>query len=366
MTSDKKLTVSASPHVRSGVTSSGIMLDVIIALIPALIASVVIFGVRTLAVTAISVAGCVLSEYLARKAMKRPNTVGDLSAAVTGILLAFNLPPSIPFWMVIVGDVVAIVVVKQMFGGIGQNFVNPALIGRIVLFISFPDAMTAWVQPRVLSQETVDALTTATPLAAIFEKGELEQVSLVEMFFGIRMGCLGEVCAVALILGGIYLFIRRVISPIIPLCYIGTTALLIAIMFGFDRDVVLRQIMGGGLLLGAIFMATDYSTSPISRKGKVIFAVGCGVMTALIRLFGNMAEGVSFSIILMNILVPHIERLTVAVPFGTPKGEKKRLKAEAKAEKAAEKFAVAQPAPQPAPQEKKVPVKSNGKGGKKR
>lgn len=316
---EKMLTVSASPHVRSSATSQRIMLDVIIALIPAVIASGVIFGLRALVVTAVTVASCVLSEYISRKIMKRSNTLGDLSAIVTGILLAFNLPASLPLWMAALGGAIAIVVAKQLFGGIGQNFVNPALIGRIVLFISFASAMAQWTQPRAGFMNLTEwvPLTGATPLG---EGGA--DVSLLNMFLGLRGGCLGETCAAALLLGGIYLVIRKVISPAIPLTFIGTVAVIMLIAGKGDFTFMLNQLLSGGLLLGAIFMATDYATSPINFKGKLIFGVGCGLFTCLMRLFGSNPEGVSFAIVLMNILVPHIERLTTPKPFGTPKKEK--------------------------------------------
>ena len=330
------LTASASPHVRTRDTTQMIMLDVIIALIPALIASVVIFGFRSLAVTAVSVGCCVLFEYLARKAMKRKNTIGDLSAVVTGIILAFNLPSTIPFWMVVFGALVSIVVVKQMFGGIGQNFVNPALLARIVLMVSFPKAMLAsWATPFAWRSEAPDAITSATPLA-VLKSGEGEMPTLLSMCFA-KAGCLGEVCAAALLLGGLYLIVRRVISPVIPVCYIGTVAVFM-LLYGLTKDgnpfeFMALELLSGGLMLGAIFMATDYATSPTSTKGKVIFAIGCGLITSLIRLFGNMNEGVSFSIIIMNILVPHIDNLTAPVPFGTVK-EKRSGKKQQEVEKA--------------------------------
>ena len=334
--SNELLTASVSPHVRTRDTSRSIMLDVIIALIPSLIASVVIFGFRALAVTASAVASCVLFEWLSRKAMKRHNTIGDLSAVVTGIILGFNLPSTMPIWMVVLGSLIAIVVVKQMFGGIGQNFVNPALLARIVLMVSFPKAMlSSWAEPFAWRSETPDELTSATPLA-VLKTGEGTMPSLFNMLF-VKAGSLGEVCAVALIIGGIYLVIRKVISPIIPLCYVGTVAV-IMLVFGLVKGegnalvFMLNEILAGGLLLGAIFMATDYTTSPTSPSGKVIFAIGCGLITSLIRLFGNMNEGVSFSIIIMNILVPHIDNLTAPLPFGATK-EKKSKKGEEEAAK---------------------------------
>lgn len=324
----KKLTVSASPHVRSSFTVPGIMLDVIIALIPALIASIVIFGFRSLLITAVCVVSCVAFEYISRKIMKRDNTISDLSAIVTGMLLAFNLPVTIPLWMCVIGCFFAIVVVKQFFGGIGQNFVNPAIGGRIVMLVSFSSAMTNWSEP-LKWKEGLDAVSAATPLASLEAGGSTDALpSLLEMFLGVRGGCIGETCAVALLLGFVYLLIRRVIKPVIPLCFVGTVAVIMLIAGKGSFEFMLYEVLAGGLLLGAIFMATDYATSPITTKGKVIFAIGCGVITAVIRLFANLPEGVSYSIIIMNILVPHIETLTKPLPFGAEK-EKKSKKEEA-------------------------------------
>ena len=331
MTLNNKLVVSASPHDRSQRTVRSIMIDVIIAMIPALIASVVYFGPRALIVECVSVGSCVIAEFISRLVMKRPQTIGDFSAVITGLLLAFNLPVNIPLWMVAIGAVIAIVIVKQFFGGIGQNFVNPALIGRIVLLTSFPVAMSSWVQPRTW-MGNIEGLTCASPLSSIHEMvktGVNPDVSLFEMLIGWRAGCLGETCAIALILGGIYLIVRKVISPAIPLTYIGTVAVIMLIAGKGNFTFVAYELLGGGLMLGSIFMATDYTTSPITFKGKIIFAVGCGVLTSLIRIFANLPEGVSYSIIIMNILVPHIENLTRPKPFGTPKEEKKK-EAEAK------------------------------------
>ena len=330
---NNKLNVSASPHVRSKATTTGIMLDVIIALCPALIASVVLFGWRALAVSAVCIGVCVLAEYVSRKVMKRSNTIGDLSAIVTGLLLAFNLPSGVPLWIAAVGSVVAIVIIKQFFGGIGQNFINPALGARIVLLTSFPSEMATWVKP--LSWKT-EAVTTASPLAAMYDESKTFTTqnlpSLTDMLLGNRAGCLGEVCAVALILGGLYLIIRKVISPVIPLAFIGTVGVFMAIKSGFDWEFVAYQLLSGGLLLGAIFMATDYTTSPISFKGKIIYGIGCGLVASLIRCFGNLPEGVSFAIVLMNILVPHIETLTTPKPFGTVKEKKEKKSKEEKAQ----------------------------------
>lgn len=313
----QKLTVSASPHFRSRQTTSGIMLDVIIALVPSLVAAYIIFGVRTLLLSAVSVAACVIFEYLSRRIMKRHNTISDLSAVVTGLLLAFNVPATMPVWMVIIGDFFAIVIAKQFFGGIGQNFVNPALIGRIVLMSSFPSKMGSFPEPLV----TTVPLTGATPLSSL-KSGVNPEQSLLGMFLGLRGGCLGEVCIAALLIGFVYLLVRKVISWHIPVAYIGTVAVIMLIAGKGNFEFMLYELMAGGLVLGAVFMATDYTTSPISKSGKIIYAVGCGIITSLIRIFGNLPEGVSFSIIIMNILVPHIEHITTPKPFGTPKNKK--------------------------------------------
>ena len=284
MTLNNKLVVSASPHDRSPRTVRSLMLDVIIALIPALIASVIFYGPRALLIECVSVATCVIFEYITRIAFKRPQSIGDLSAVITGLLLAFNLPVSIPLWMVVVGALVAIVVAKQFFGGIGQNFVNPALAGRIVLLTSFPVAMSTWTQPLTWTMSKLDGITSASPLSSIhgmISGGEAPDVSLVEMLIAGKG----------------------------------------------DFRFMIYELLGGGLLLGAIFMATDYTTSPITFKGKIIFGVGCGLITAVIRIFGNLPEGVSYSIIIMNILVPLIENATLPKPFGTPKKEKKEAEA---------------------------------------
>ena len=320
MINNKMLVVSASPHTRSKSTTKGIMLDVIIALVPSLIASVIIFGLRALLVTAVSVCSCVFFEWALRKfVLKKHSTIGDLSAVVTGMLLAFNLPSGISLWMVVLGALFAIVIAKQCFGGIGQNFVNPAIAGRIFLLLSF-GKMMEWAQPmgKFFNLTGVDALSGATPLVA----SQSELPTLIQMFFGVRGGSLGETCIFAILLGFIYLILRGVINPIIPSCYIGTVAVIMLIAGKGDFEYMLYQIMSGGLFLGAVFMATDYTTSPIRNSGKAIYAVGCGLVTCLIRLFGNLPEGVSYSIILMNILTPLIERFTTPKPFGTVKEKK--------------------------------------------
>ncbi|MBQ2825459.1 MAG: RnfABCDGE type electron transport complex subunit D [Clostridia bacterium] len=308
-----KLFVSSSPHLRSKKTTTGVMLDVIIALVPSLIAAVVYFGFKALLLAFICVATSVLTEYICRKVMKRKNTITDLSAAVTGLLLALNLPVGINPFIAVFGCVVAIVVVKQMFGGIGYNFVNPALAARVVLLVSFPTAMTTWTNTRFM--ETVDGVTSATPLA--LEEGAF---SYLDLFLGNVGGSMGEICTLAILIGGIYLVARKIISPIIPVVYLGTAAVM-SLCLGLDP---LYQLMSGGIMLGAVFMATDYVTSPITKWGKVIFGVGLGVLTMLIRTYSNLPEGVSFAILLMNILVPHIENLTKPRAFGEQrkKGEK--------------------------------------------
>lgn len=331
-----RLTVSASPHVRSADTVTGIMGDVIISLIPAAVTSVFLYGLNAFLVIAVCVGSCVLFEYLSRKVLKRDTTIGDLSAVVTGLLLAFNLPSTIPLWMAVIGSFAAIVIAKQCFGGIGQNFVNPAIAGRIILLVSFSSAMTNWTQP-LQWKNTVDAVTTATPLARlsaldlsgniasqIAADGELP--SLIKMLFGIREGCLGEGCAVALIAGGIYLMARKVIKPVIPFTFIGTVAVIMLIAGKGDFTFAAYELLSGGLMLGAFFMATDYATSPISTKGKIVFGIGCGIITSVIRLFGSLPEGVSYAIILMNILTPHIDTLTRPKPFGFVKQKKSKEK----------------------------------------
>ena len=304
---EKPLMITSSPHLHSGDSTRMIMLDVLIAMIPAAVMSVWLFGWRAAMVELICVASCVAAEYLSCLVLKKPSSVGDLSCIVTGLLLAFNLPVTIPLWQAALGSVIAIVVAKQMFGGLGQNFVNPALLGRIVLMSSFAESMYTWIAPRA-----VDAVSTATPLALLAE-GDTATYTVRELLFGLRPGCLGETCALALLMGGIYLVARRVITPVIPLIYIGTVFVLTWIL----GENPVYQILSGGLMLGAIFMATDYVTSPVTRAGKVVFGIGCGLLTVLIRLYGSLPEGVSFAIVLMNILTPLIERVTRPQPFGS-------------------------------------------------
>lgn len=339
--SDKKiLTVSASPHIKSPNTVSGIMLDVIIALIPAAFAGIAVFGFRAALVIAVCIISCVLFEYISRKIMKRASSIGDLSAIVTGILLAFNLPVDIPLWMCVVGSFVAIVIVKQMFGGIGHNFANPAITARIVLLVSFAPAMTAFVNP---AGSGIDAVTTATPLAqlsAIDLSGNIPMQlktltesggvpNLLNMLFGVRGGCIGEVCAIGIIFGAVYLILRGVISIRIPAAYILTVAVFMLFASDFNFLFTAYELLGGGLLLGAFFMATDYSTSPINNKGKIVFGIGCGILTSVIRLYGSLPEGVSYSILLMNIATPLIEKATAPEFFGFVRAKKEKKKEEA-------------------------------------
>lgn len=298
------LTVSSSPHIKRPDTTRGIMSDVVIALAPAATYGCILFGLRALAVLITCVGVAVLSEFLWNKALKKPNTIKDMSAVVTGLLLGMNLPPTLPLWQAAIGSVAAIIVVKQMFGGLGHNFANPAIAARIMLLVSFPAAMTRFTEP------VSDTVTSATPLA-----GTAGALSFKTLFFGMHAGSIGETSAFLLLVGGMYLVIRRVITPVIPVCFIGTVALLSLIA----GENVMLSVFGGGLILGAVFMATDYTTSPTTPLGKAVFAVGCGIITFVIRKFGSLPEGVSYSILLMNILVPHINRFTLSKPFGFEK-----------------------------------------------
>lgn len=301
----KKLIVSPSPHLLSKNSTSNIMFDVIVALFPALLVGIYVFGPRALIVTCVCVATCILSEFVIRKLMKRSNTVSDFSAIVTGVLLAFNLPPQIPLWVAALGSAFAIIVVKQLFGGIGQNFANPAIAARIFLVVSFGTYMTTWTAPFAY-RYGLDTTAGATPLT------DLAGTKTLDLFLGNVGGCIGEVSALALLIGGIYLVVRRVINPFVPLTFIGTVFVFTWIL-GEDP---LKQILAGGLMLGAIFMATDYATTPATLKGKIIFAFGCGVITTLIRVFGSYPEGVSFAILLMNLVTPLIDRVTATKPVG--------------------------------------------------
>ncbi len=318
-----KFTISSSPHAHGVLSTKRLMTDVIIALFPALIASFYLFGWKSLVVVLTSVFSCVFFEYISRKIMKRNSTISDMSAVVTGILLAFNLPISIPLWMVVFAALVAIVVVKQFFGGIGQNFVNPALMGRIVLLSSFPTQMATWTQNvnSFFPASSLDGVSSATPLSYFSHEGiaainNSSMPSLLDMFLGKHAGSLGETCILALLIGFVWLIYRRVIKLTIPCVYIFTFAILVLIYGNFNFEYLAYQLMAGGLILGAVFMATDYSTSPLHRTGKIIYAIGCGILTFLIRTFASLPEGVSFAIILMNLIVPLIELYTSPVAFG--------------------------------------------------
>lgn len=314
MSEVKTLSVSSSPHIRGKRTTRNIMLDVILALVPALVGGVVFFGWRALVLTLVSCAACVFFEWGYRKIMKLDCTVGDLSAIVTGILIAFVLPVSTPIWILIIGDAFAIIFVKQLFGGIGQNFMNPALAARAFLLISWPVALTNWTANKL-----VDAATSATPLA---EGVSAESIKLLDLFLGKTGGCIGEVSAMLLLIGGLYLVIRRVISVRIPLSFIGTVALL-AFVFpqnGCDRLYSMGfQVLSGGVMLAAIFMATDYVTSPVTHWGQILFGIGCGALTIFIRYFGSYPEGVSFAILLMNACVGIFDRIGRKKRFGEVK-----------------------------------------------
>ena len=303
--------VSVSPHITSNVTTRKIMLDVLIALSPALVASVILFGWRALLVTAVCVAFAVLSEWGFEKICRRDVTVGDLSAAVTGVILAFNLPVGIPLWQAALGSIVAVVVVKQLFGGIGQNFANPAATARVILLVAFAGTMTDFTSKvgGVVGQN-VDAISSATVLSRMDAGAALPK--LTDLLLGNQTGCIGETCVVALVLGGLYLIARGVITWHAPVAFVGTVFVFTWILGGQP----VYQVCSGGLLLGAFFMATDYTTTQPTKGGRFLFGLGCGLITVLIRTWGNYAEGVSFSILLMNILTPYISKWTMHKPVG--------------------------------------------------
>ena len=321
-----ELTISSSPHAHSPVTTQTIMRDVLIALVPALLGSIYFFGFRSLLVTLVSAAACVFFEWGFCKIRKLHCKTYDLSAVVTGVLLAFVCPVTIPYWTIILGDFFAIVLVKMLFGGLGKNIVNPALAGRAFLF-SWPVLMSNWVKvgfdnaAGLLS--TADAVTAATPLAVMHQQKMLPEESILDMFLGNIGGCIGETSALLLIIGFIYLLYRKVITARIPLAYIGTVAIL-AFLFpqGNDRIAwMAAQVFGGGLMLGAIFMATDYVTSPLTKLGQIVYGIGCGVITILIRYFGGYSEGVTYAILCMNACAVLLDKIGRPVKFGAPKKE---------------------------------------------
>ena len=320
-----ELTISSSPHVHSPVTTKTLMTDVIIALIPALLGSIYFFGIRALLVTLVSVAACCFFEWGWNKVMKQHNKTYDMSACVTGILLAFVCPPTIEYWMIILGAAFAILLVKMLFGGIGKNVVNPALAGRAFMF-SWPVAMSTWVkvgaENAVPAFGTADIVTAATPLANMHQ-GLLPEASLLDCFIGNVGGCIGETSVILLVLGGIYLLAKKVITWHIPVSFIGTVAVL-SLLFPMGHNPLewsAYQLCTGGVMLGAIFMATDYVTSPLTKKGQLIYGIGCGALTILIRYFGGYNEGVSYAILFMNCCVVLLDRIGRPTKFGAPKKE---------------------------------------------
>ncbi len=326
-----KVVVTSSPHIKSDEDTRSVMFDVIIALLPALAVAFYTFGPRALVITALTVAACVVSEWAYCRVTGRGCTIGDCSAIVTGLLLAYNVPVTAPVWMPVIGGVFAIIVVKMLFGGIGKNFINPALGGRAFMMASWTALMTSFVAPHTkLSAigSTADAVTSATPLAAL-KNGQLPDASMLDLLLGQHGGVIGETCALALLAGGAYLLVRKVITINIPAAYILTVAVLTFLfpMGGQPRLLwMLSQVFSGGLLLGAFFMATDYATSPVTPKGQIVFGVGCGLLTVFIRYFGGYPEGVSYSILIMNSLVWAIDAHTHPRKFGYPaKAAKKEV-----------------------------------------
>jgi electron transport complex protein RnfD len=304
------MTVSPAPHILGKDTVKRIMLDVCIALLPAFVIAVWVFGARAALVTGVCIASCVLFEWAFEKTVKRKNTIADFSAVLTGVILAYNLPVTIPLWQAVVGSFVAIILVKQLFGGLGKNFANPAVTARVVMFLAFPITMTTWQAP-------FDTVTGATPLAHLFNMFAEQNYILPgkwELFLGIHGGCIGETSELALLIGFIYLSVRRVIVPVIPLTFIGTVFALSAIAGGIDFGIY--HLLSGGLFLGAIFCATDYVTSPVTNLGRLIFGIGCGLITVVIRLYGSYPEGVSFAILFMNMLVPYINKISYKKALG--------------------------------------------------
>ena len=310
--SEKLYRVSLAPYLRSKSTTQKMMLDVIIAMLPALAASIYFFGMNALMLTVVSVISCVVAEVFMQKLFKKKVTVSDLSAVITGILLAFNLPASAPWWMPVFGGFFAICIAKQIFGGIGSNFMNPALAARAAIMASWPGLITNYITP--------DGVASATPLQLMKAGTTGELPSLMDMAIGNIGGVIGETCSILLVLGGIYLIVKKVIDWKIPCLYILTTIVLLA-AFGVDISLLPYHILGGGLILGAFFMATDFVTCPVTPNGRIIFAIGCGIITAIIRVYGGMAEGVSYAIILMNTATPLIESLTTPKVFGEVKSK---------------------------------------------
>lgn len=312
--------VQLAPHIRSNDTVTKIMRDVLIALAPAVVGSVYFFGMQALIIYLISVICCVGSEFLFQKITKKESQIGDLSAIVTGVLLAMNMPAGVPWYVPAISSIFAIVIVKEAFGGIGGNFVNPALAGRAMAMLSWPAVMATYTAPAMAKvAETADAASAATPLNIIKAGEHLDALPpLKDMIIGNIGGVIGETSAILLLIGACYLLVRKVIDWKIPVIYIATTAVFL-LVFGLSADLLPYELLGGGLFLGAFFMATDYSSTPQGVKGKIIFAIGCGIITAVIRMKGNMAEGVSYSILVMNVASPLIERLTKTEAYGEAK-----------------------------------------------
>ena len=337
----RKLAVASSPHVSSPIGTRSLMLDVLIALVPALCIGIWFFGPRALTMTVVSVLACEIFEYGYRKLLKKTNTCGDLSAAITGVLLAFVCPVTLPYWVLIIGDFFAIVVVKQLFGGLGKNFLNPALGGRAFLMLCYPILMTTWVKPGranwagllsgTVGMNGAELATGATPLSVDFmHSGLLPDASLGDMLIGNVGGCLGEVSALMLIVGGIYLVVRGVIRVRVPVSFIASVAVLTFLFpaAGVGRlDWMLYNLLGGGLMLGAFFMATDYTTSPVTKTGQLIFGLGCGLLTVFIRYFGSYPEGVCYSIMIMNLVVALIDKAVKPSRFGVVKSANKEAAA---------------------------------------
>ena len=323
-----KVVITSSPHIKSKEDTKSIMLDVLLALIPSLAVSTYVFGLRAILMTAVSIIACMVFEAIYDKIVGKENTVMDLSAAVTGVLLAFVCPVTLPYWMLIIGDGIAIIFAKCIFGGLGKNFINPALAGRAFLLASWPVAMTTWVAARshVGLGSTADVVSAATPMAILKGSAEGDLPSVMSVFLGVTGGSMGEVSAIALLIGGIYLLVRKVITIQIPAAYILTVAVL-AVIFpaeGYGHlEYMLYAIFGGGLMLGAIFMATDYSTTPVSKKGQIVFGIGCGLLTCFIRRFGSYPEGVCYSILIMNCTTWLLDKYIRPTIYGAVKKEKK-------------------------------------------
>jgi electron transport complex protein RnfD len=323
----EKLIVTESPHIRQGNSTKGVMLDVVIALMPSLLAGTLVFGYRAVLLCMVCVIACVGFEWIWCRLVKKPSTIGDFSAVVTGILLALNLPVIMPFWMVVIGAAFAIIVVKQFFGGLGHNFINPALTARAFLLTSWAQPMTTWVKPfaKLNLFNNIDAVSSPTPLALI-ESGSSELPTYVDLFLGKVGGCIGEVSALAILIGAAYLVAKRVINLRIPLSFLLTVAV-ITFVFGGNQGLftgdALYHLLSGGLMLGAFFMATDYVTTPMTAKGHIVFGIGCGILTSVIRLWGGYPEGATYAILLMNVATPLIDKFTLPKQFGYVKTKRK-------------------------------------------